>query len=268
MASACLADPAAAFAQMADDYILQEYEHGAPGKQPKRNMFSEVFGAKLPSVSANAPRGLAAPALSAACVHQPRPPHHCGARAGCARAARLPGRVCDQRSEPQKRWRLARARHLLRLARCAAAAPEGLPHPLGRARCDQPAAEHSCEPARSRFWLDAVHDIPARHAARIGTAASPTITCTSTTRRCTKGWCSIRTSRRPSFQLARQGPSGTRHRATEHTRQRLGVSPTPEWIATLPNAKLPDRNDFKHYGDDVAGRIKPGPRQSSRAALA
>ncbi|HYN61326.1 MAG TPA: hypothetical protein VET87_17540 [Rubrivivax sp.] len=26
-------------------------------------------------------------------------------------------------------------------------------------------------------------------------------------------------------------------------------------FATLPNAKLPDRNDFKAYGDDVAGRV-------------
>ena len=29
------------------------------------------------------------------------------------------------------------------------------------------------------------------------------------------------------------------------------LSPNPEWIATLPNAKLPDRADFKFFGDDV-----------------
>ena len=34
------------------------------------------------------------------------------------------------------------------------------------------------------------------------------------------------------------------------------LSPDPEWIATLPNAKLPDRSDFKAYGDDMAGRVK------------
>jgi hypothetical protein len=46
MATGCLDDPAAAFALMAEDYILQEYEH-APGKPPKARHVSEVFGAKL-----------------------------------------------------------------------------------------------------------------------------------------------------------------------------------------------------------------------------
>ena len=35
----------------------------------------------------------------------------------------------------------------------------------------------------------------------------------------------------------------------------LILSPTPEWIASLPNAKLPDRQDFKRYGDDTPGRV-------------
>jgi len=46
-----------------------------------------------------------------------------------------------------------------------------------------------------------------------------------------------------------------RHRATAHLDKVVLLSPRPQWIATLPNAKLPDRNDFKAYGDDVAGRI-------------
>jgi len=46
MASACLADPDAALARMAHDYIHQEYEH-APGKPPTPRHVSEVFGAKL-----------------------------------------------------------------------------------------------------------------------------------------------------------------------------------------------------------------------------
>ena len=46
-----------------------------------------------------------------------------------------------------------------------------------------------------------------------------------------------------------------RHRATAHLDRVVLLSPRPEWIATLPNAKLPDRNDFKAYGDDLAGRI-------------
>jgi hypothetical protein len=46
-----------------------------------------------------------------------------------------------------------------------------------------------------------------------------------------------------------------RHRATERLDNLVVLAPNPAWIATLPNAKLPDRNDFKHYGDDLAARI-------------
>ena len=34
------------------------------------------------------------------------------------------------------------------------------------------------------------------------------------------------------------------------------LTPSPEWVRTLPNGKLPDRADFKGYGDDLAGRQK------------
>jgi len=34
------------------------------------------------------------------------------------------------------------------------------------------------------------------------------------------------------------------------------VSPSPAFLARLPNGKLPDRNDFKHYGQDHAARIR------------
>jgi len=46
MATACLDNPAASLAQMAEDYIRQDYEH-APGKPPTPRHVSQVFGAKL-----------------------------------------------------------------------------------------------------------------------------------------------------------------------------------------------------------------------------
>jgi len=46
-----------------------------------------------------------------------------------------------------------------------------------------------------------------------------------------------------------------RHRATAHLDNVVVLSPTPEWVRTLPGAKLPDRNDFKRFGDDLAGRV-------------
>ena len=34
------------------------------------------------------------------------------------------------------------------------------------------------------------------------------------------------------------------------------LAPNPEWVKTLPNSKLPDRKDFTHYGNNLAGRVK------------
>ena len=33
------------------------------------------------------------------------------------------------------------------------------------------------------------------------------------------------------------------------------LAPDPEWVATLPNGKLPDRTDFTRYAHDLKGRI-------------
>lgn len=47
-----------------------------------------------------------------------------------------------------------------------------------------------------------------------------------------------------------------RHRATPALDATVVLSPNPDWVRTLPNAKLPDRNDFTHYGTDSAARAK------------
>jgi hypothetical protein len=36
----------------------------------------------------------------------------------------------------------------------------------------------------------------------------------------------------------------------------LLVAPSPEFLARLPDGKLPDRQDFYRYGPDHAGRIR------------
>jgi len=33
-------------------------------------------------------------------------------------------------------------------------------------------------------------------------------------------------------------------------------APNPEWVETLPNGKLPDRQDFSTYGQDFQSRVK------------
>ncbi len=47
-----------------------------------------------------------------------------------------------------------------------------------------------------------------------------------------------------------------RHQATPFLENVVVLAPRPEWVATLPNGKLPDRKDFKRYGEDVAGRVQ------------
>jgi hypothetical protein len=47
-----------------------------------------------------------------------------------------------------------------------------------------------------------------------------------------------------------------RHRATYFLDNMLLLAPNPEWIKTLPNGKLPDRNDFTHYGNDLTSRVQ------------
>jgi hypothetical protein len=47
-----------------------------------------------------------------------------------------------------------------------------------------------------------------------------------------------------------------RHKATHFLDTTVLLAPNPNWVKTLPNGKLPDRNDFTHYGNDLAGRVK------------
>jgi len=47
-----------------------------------------------------------------------------------------------------------------------------------------------------------------------------------------------------------------RHGATAFLDNLIVLAPNPAWVATLPRGKLPDRQDFKHYGLDADGRAK------------
>ncbi|MDR6215221.1 hypothetical protein QE399_002910 [Paracidovorax wautersii] len=45
-----------------------------------------------------------------------------------------------------------------------------------------------------------------------------------------------------------------RHGSTPALDRMVVLSPSAEWVATLPRAKLPDRDDFMHYGADTTAR--------------
>ena len=46
-----------------------------------------------------------------------------------------------------------------------------------------------------------------------------------------------------------------RHKATDFLDTTVLLAPSPEWVKTLPNGKLPDRTDFTRYADDLPGRV-------------
>ena len=47
-----------------------------------------------------------------------------------------------------------------------------------------------------------------------------------------------------------------RHKATPFLSNMVLLAPNPDWVKTLPNAKLPDRTDFKRYSTDLQARVK------------
>lgn len=47
-----------------------------------------------------------------------------------------------------------------------------------------------------------------------------------------------------------------RHQATSFLDWVILLAPQSQWVASLPNAKLPDRSDFTHYARDVPARQK------------
>ena len=56
-----------------------------------------------------------------------------------------------------------------------------------------------------------------------------------------------------------------RHKATHFLDNMVLLAPDPAWVKTLPNGKLPDRNDFTHYGADLQGRVKAWSQAAAQA---
>jgi hypothetical protein len=253
MASACLADPAAAFAQMADDYIHQQYEH-APGKPPRPSHVSEVFGAKpAERFGARSDEVLRHPryrlhGFTSRGRHIMRresrwrtPLGYLGAFATNAVSRKAMGGWLERVifSDPREPLPL----HLRDYRTHAVALTAANLQPSLLASCSIP------------FWLEAVHDIPGapRGAYWDGgitdyhlhldyaSMADGLVLFPHFQKTVVPGWLD------KAFRH--------RHRATGRLDNVILLSPSAQWIETLPNAKLPDRSDFKAYADDVAGRI-------------
>jgi hypothetical protein len=252
MAAACAPDPSAALAQLAEDYITQSYP-SAPGQPPKARVVTQVFRAKLEErLGSQAARLLAHP--------------HYRLHVFTSRGRRLlhrPGRV-----KMPLGWMAAFAANAASrsalggwMERVVFSDPrEPLPVPLGDFPTRQvaltagnltPAVLASCT---IPFWLEAVQDVPGGppgtyfdggitdyhlHLPYAGMAEG-LVLYPHFGAQVVPGWLDKAWKRR--------------HRASAALDNLVLLSPRPEWVRSLPGGKLPDRSDFKRYGDDHASR--------------
>jgi hypothetical protein len=253
MACATLPDADAALAQLAEDYITQHYDH-APGKSPTPTAVSRSFGRKLQErLGVRAAEILSSPRYRLQ-VFTSRGRHLLG-REGRLRTPL--GYLGAFISNVASRRALG-----LWLERVVFADPRS-PLPFGlhdyRSRTVAltsanlaPAILASCS---IPFWLDAVHDIPGAprgaywdggitdyhlHLPYAG-MADGLVLYPHFQSQVVPGWL--------------DKPLKRRHVASAALDNVVVLSPSAAWVATLPGAKLPDRNDFKRWRDDEAARI-------------
>ncbi len=252
MAAACLPDADAALAQLGEDYLTQTYPH-APGKAPTAKVVSGVFGQRLQErLGQRAAEVLAHPqrrlhvftSRGRRLLHRPgkagAPLGWLGAFAANAMSRRALGGWMERVvfSDPREPLPFALA-----------------DYPTHRVALDEnnlaPAVLASCT---IPFWLEAVQDVPGGppgtywdggitdyhlHLPYAG-MASGLVLYPHFTNCVVPGWLDKAWKRR--------------HRASPLLDNLVLLSPSPEWVASLPGAKLPDRSDFKRYGDDEAAR--------------
>ncbi len=264
MAAACLNDPAKALAEMAHDYIHQDYAH-APGKLPSPRHVSEVFGATLEDRFGH---------CTAELLNNPRFRLHVFTSRG-RHLLRRQGRALSSVSTPLSYASAFAANAFSRRAmggwweRVIFSDPrEPLPMQLHDYRTHTaalvpenlaPSILASCS---IPYWLDPVHNIPG---APKGAYQDGGIT----DYHLHLNYASMPDDANgspalvlyPHFQQS-VIPGWLdkflkhRHRATPQLSNVIVLSPNPAWVATLPNAKLPDRADFRFFGEDTQGRVK------------
>ncbi|MFO1329799.1 MAG: phospholipase [Rubrivivax sp.] len=253
MACATLPDADAALAQLAEDYITQHYEH-APGKAPTPRSVSRAFGARLDErLGRRAHEVLASPRYRLH-VFTSRG-RHVLQREGRLRTPL--GYLGAFVSNAASRRALG-----LWLERVVFSDPRAtLPFALNDFRTRQvalridnlsPAVLASCS---IPFWLDAVHDLPGAPRGAYWDGGITDYHLHLPYAGMTEGLVLY-----PHFQPQvvpgwLDKPFRRRHAASAALDNVLVLSPTRDWVASLPGGKLPDRSDFKRFHDDPAARI-------------
>ena len=252
MACACLPDADAALAELAQDYITQTYPH-EPGKLPTAAGISRVFGERLQQrLGVRAAEVLAHPqrrlhvftSRGRHLLHRAGPARaaagYLGAYLANALSRRALGGWLERVVFSDPRDALPVPLHDFRSARVTLDERNLAPSVL--ASCAIPfALEPVQDPPgapRGTYWDGGITD----YHLHLDYAAMPEglVLYPHFHNRVVPGWLDKAWSRR--------------HRSTAFLDNLVLLAPRPEWVATLPNGKLPDRADFKAYGDDIAGR--------------
>ncbi|MEQ1806900.1 MAG: phospholipase, partial [Burkholderiaceae bacterium] len=260
MATACLPDANAGFAQLAHDYITQDYPH-APGQLPAPAVVSALFRRQIERSFGGRESAVLGHARYRLHIFTSRGRHvlrregklrtplgYLGAFAANALSRRAMGAWLERVvfSDPRDPLPLRLQRYRTRRV---ALTPENLQ--LGMlASCSIP------------FVLQAVHDIPGapRGAYWDGGITDYHLHLDYATLRDANESRDSALVLYPHFQDTvvpgwLDKPFLRRHRATPDLDNVVLLSPTPEFVRSLPNAKLPDRTDFKRYVDDPKARI-------------
>lgn len=261
MACACRDDPASALAELAEDYISQSYEH-EPGKPPTAQVVSRMFGRAIEArLGACADEILSHPyrRLHVFTSHGRGLLHREG-------RWRTPlGYACAFAANAWRRQSLGRWLERVVFSDPRDPLPFGLndfPSQLAQLGAHNlvPAVLASCS---IPFWLRAVHDVPGSPSGAYWDGGITDYHLHLDYQQMSHGLVLY-----PHFQ-AQVVPGWldkawtSRHRATAALSNVIVLAPRPEWVSTLPRGKLPDRQDFTAFGDDLAGR-----QQVWRRALA
>jgi len=265
MATACLPDADRAFVRLADDYIAQEYPH-EPGKQPTARDVSRIFGAVIDErLGAHAAEILGHPRRHLHVVasrgrHVMRregsvatPLGYLGAFATNLVSRRAMGFWLERVMFSDPRLALPFALRDYRTRRVDLVAANLAPGIL--ASCSIP------------FWLDAVHDIP-------GAPRGAYWDGGITDYHLHLDYASMREGLvlYPHFQASvvpgwLDKALRHRHGATARLANVVLLVPDADWVrATMPNGKLPDRGDFKAYGERIEERRRDWSRAVAESA--
>ena len=253
MATACLRDAPREFERLAHEYLHQTYPH-APGKPPTARDVSKGFASKLHEVFGGREQEVLSHPRFRLHVFTSRGRHlmrregrfstplgYLGAYASNVVRRRAMGAWLERVvfSDPRERLPVATNDYKTH-------------HALLSAENFQPSILASCS---IPFWLQAVHDIPGApqgaywdggitdyhlHLNYASMAQPGLVLYPHFQAQVIPGWLDKALKHR--------------HRGTAFLDNVVLLTPSPEWVKSLPNAKLPDRQDFKFYGDDISAR--------------